>query len=504
MKLILIKNLRKSILLILLIILFCINSSSATIEVGKGENWVDVYFNNINYFKGSDGTLDIRLDENKHRIVRQTDLYLDFDKTLDSLPNYDIIKTNFAYDSFRKKLGDYSAKFFRLNDKIRLQPKSNSLFSEYNDCGDFTIEFWMNPQIISNNATILSKYGTVLLKDFQTFNSGIMIKLENGKITAKFENFFLNLSQIVDQNTENDNLLELKSKNIIRRNAWQHIAISFDSTNGKLTLYINGKEQDYLWCTADANPNSTILVPRFNKNENSLLEIGENFFGNLDEITILRKKKYYFGLNNLYLQNGIVLSKVYDLGAPGSIIKNIKINHQVKGSSKVLFEYRIRNRYFTPDNDKIKWIELNSENNNLKYKNKGQYFQWRMTLSKSLAENMSPIVNDILINYEKNVVPNIPEDLQVFSKNGKVLLTWKSVTDKDLLGYKIYFGLEERNYVNSNSPIVVLKSQLEDPTNPYYILDNLSLGELYFISITAFDKEYQESNFSNELHIYTK
>ena len=73
-----------------------------------------------------------------------------------------------------------------------------------------------------------------------------------------------------------------------------------------------------------------------------------------------------------------------------------------------------------------------------------------------------------------------------------VTLQWDANTEPDLKGYYIYYGTASRNY-----------TQREDAGNEItYQLTGLTEGQTYYIAVTAYDNEYNESGYSNEV-VYT-
>jgi hypothetical protein len=69
-------------------------------------------------------------------------------------------------------------------------------------------------------------------------------------------------------------------------------------------------------------------------------------------------------------------------------------------------------------------------------------------------------------------------------------LTWNKNTEKDLKGYKVYWGSSSRNYSNNISVGI-------DTT--YQSKKILSPGFMYFFTVTAFDTSNNESGYGNEV-----
>ncbi|MBN2354678.1 fibronectin type III domain-containing protein, partial [candidate division KSB1 bacterium] len=66
---------------------------------------------------------------------------------------------------------------------------------------------------------------------------------------------------------------------------------------------------------------------------------------------------------------------------------------------------------------------------------------------------------------------------------GSLLITWAANTEADLAGYRIYYGIESSNYTD-----------MKDVGNvTSYVLDGLEVGQTYYIVVTAYDFNNNES-----------
>jgi hypothetical protein len=70
-----------------------------------------------------------------------------------------------------------------------------------------------------------------------------------------------------------------------------------------------------------------------------------------------------------------------------------------------------------------------------------------------------------------------------------VTLQWDANTEPDLKGYKIYYGTAARNYSHS----------VDVGNVTMYLLNGLSEGQTYYIAVTAYDSDNNESGYSNEV-----
>ena len=75
-----------------------------------------------------------------------------------------------------------------------------------------------------------------------------------------------------------------------------------------------------------------------------------------------------------------------------------------------------------------------------------------------------------------------------------VKVKWHLNTEEDLAGYKVYYGLQSRNYFESvNSGNVTQQ-----------IINNLLTDTLYYFAVTAYDKSGNESDYSAEVQFKIK
>lgn len=73
-----------------------------------------------------------------------------------------------------------------------------------------------------------------------------------------------------------------------------------------------------------------------------------------------------------------------------------------------------------------------------------------------------------------------------------VLLQWRSNTETDLAGYKVYWGTESRKY----------KFVANAGLDTTYTVDELKPGYHYYMAVTSFDHIGNESDYSEEVTFY--
>lgn len=107
------------------------------------------------------------------------------------------------------------------------------------------------------------------------------------------------------------------------------------------------------------------------------------------------------------------------------------------------------------------------------------------------ANNESEFSTEISVSIptEDSTPPQSPTISKLELKQRKVIIYWNGITEPDLKGYKVYYGMSSRNY-----DVVIDVANVTNYTTP-----NLSEGVMYFFAVTAYDTAGNESEFSNEM-----
>jgi hypothetical protein len=140
---------------------------------------------------------------------------------------------------------------------------------------------------------------------------------------------------------------------------------------------------------------------------------------------------------------------------------------------------------------------------------RGRYCQWRAHLVVSPGGDLSPLMKKVSMRYWIDVPPSVPLGLEVSdSGDGYVTLRWNKNADRDLMGYRIYYGtrpgqvdgiisvVNDRVIDNSISPgkyvtvridnRIINENKNADRRNVllYPFLENTIL---YYFAVTAYD-----------------
>ncbi len=79
--------------------------------------------------------------------------------------------------------------------------------------------------------------------------------------------------------------------------------------------------------------------------------------------------------------------------------------------------------------------------------------------------------------------------IPVFLHSASVSVSWNSNTEPDLAGYQVYYGTQSMNYTN----LVDVGNVTE------YVVHGLEIGTTYYFAVTAYDENWNESDYSEEV-----
>lgn len=87
-----------------------------------------------------------------------------------------------------------------------------------------------------------------------------------------------------------------------------------------------------------------------------------------------------------------------------------------------------------------------------------------------------------------------------------VTLAWDANTEENLAGYKLYYDgdsdsemYQGTSAAEGDSPITIYVEDLADEDAPAFTLTGLNEGQFYYFSLTAFDSDGMESDYSDEV-----
>ncbi|MBW7857839.1 MAG: hypothetical protein H3C43_06040, partial [Leptonema sp. (in: Bacteria)] len=160
-------------------------------------------------------------------------LYLNFDEPeapllKDQVGLYKVIESNYT-PSVEAQSGKGSAFFRFRNQKIRIGTNNDLWPLQHND--KFTISLWLRPRHFFRVSNVFRRIGYA-----SGDRKGIEVLLEQDRLRLNLENLFSNGKPIQS----------IQVSQRLKRDQWYHIAVSVNSINGRVILFLNGKEEGRL------------------------------------------------------------------------------------------------------------------------------------------------------------------------------------------------------------------------------------------------------------------
>jgi hypothetical protein len=432
------------------------------------------------------------ISPNKIKVDTMTDLYLSFDNPLsDSINNYKIIYKKY-HVSENKSIYKKSAYFISMDEKIELSGNESSFFQSGINLGSFTISFWVYPTNFANNEIIL-KIGSQYYEKSSDMveDQSIKAKILNGKLVWEFANIFISNNKKLD-------LIKLESFSRLIPEKWSNIVLTYDSYKGIITSYINNNEEGVALVSDTNDIDGNIYNMRFNSQNRCIINIAPNFYGAIDEFCIKVDSRLE-NADKYNPQGGEITSKVIDFGKSGIHINKILCEDYKENQSDIIYYYRYSNAPFDKDDifsSNIKWYKLVS---NSSLNKRIRFFQWKAILLAGRDNNYSPRLKGINIYYNHNNPPSIPAGVKAIANDGTIDIKWIANTEKDIKGYKIYYGLKSGSYFGTDA------SEGSSPIDVGLVnrfrITGLNKKQLYYICVTAYDDDEHthESDFSEEI-----
>lgn len=119
-------------------------------------------------------------------------------------------------------------------------------------------------------------------------------------------------------------------------------------------------------------------------------------------------------------------------------------------------------------------------------------YQLEPTVGKRSTQNMQAGLNEFVRQMQKKIGIFLLLLLPVTVHGADVICTWQPNMETDLRGYKVYYGIESRNYEH-----IVFVDRLFQHCE----VSGLTAGRRYYFTVTAIDWAGNESEFSDEVNI---
>lgn len=468
---------------------------------GVKQGWKNIYkFVDTALVHGEMGKLSISLADNAAIPDKNTEILIDFDSCRRDrihpyLTNYRIGKVDIFPSRDVKLFGSCSGGFINYKNVVEIEVLKNSFFFTEDPLGSFTIDFYLYPTSIYDDSEVLSWRSPVIL--YGGNYAGIRCYFKDGKLTWSFENIFF------DSNGKPFDF-EISELNDEVLYEWHHHAIIYNSSNGLMTLIRDGKTVGLKWLTENSREGGTLLRGNITRYITEPIMIGRSFIGYMDDFRISRGTLSISP--GLYRSRGYVLSDVLDIGRASKVLR-IKWESREDVGTLIKLYYRISDVFFPPDTESTSGglgerISFNWKTGYngavIKPPQRGRYLQWKAELFGT--DNLyTPYLDSLEVLVELDKPPLAPLLVEVKPLDGGVRVKWIKNKEKDVVGYRVYYGSSSHYYFGEDADLG--PSPIDVGNIDELEIKGLENEKVYFFSITAIDEAGLESGFSREIAV---
>ena len=482
----------KKIFIFLILTLSACSLFAEQIIFGGSEGW-DRIRNMETKIGGPAGAEVLRLADSEYSHSADTEMLFHFNSGFsDESGRYTVKRnTGIQISTAVKKKGAGAAVFTGEQAFLELIPDETAVFAAGSGrLNDFSIEFWMNPARLSEGETILRWTGAA--------ETGGIIQQEL-LCAVSGRDMFWELKNIFLSPDLKPTTFTLKSSRSLIPKRWHHHMLRYKNETGLLEYLIDGVPEDIVYTSRSGKEEQEIYYPFIGAAKAAGFMIGRSFTGYLDELRITSAFSDPV-LDKYRLNSGTAVTDVIDLDNYDSRFLGIQTKSRLEGKTQIYYYYRLSNKYFQPDSEYPRWNQFDPDTP-LPPGIKGRYLQVMAELFPDGTGVNSPELNELTINYTRNLPPVPPAYVSGSAGNGRVVIRWQPVTDSDIAGYRIYYG--DRPGIYFGSDALAGESPIDAGKNLSFEIDGLKNGKLYYFAVTSYDNAEipHESVFSREISI---
>lgn len=389
----------------------------------------------------------LRIERKREKALSSDDLWIDFEhETLFSNPaQQSLLRARQLERVDAPQFSGKAARFSLQEERLELTlPAYLNLSGNTatKEAGDFSFAADIEPT--SPNATLLRRenfsLGTQYLFSLTLVNRRLVLRLENLLETIH------NTKRVLESVT-------LESVDKVRTKHPNQILLTYSEAEGRLALYLNGKEQavheirrasrDYYFVT-------------FAPLKKAPLTLFTPFRGMVDNIVFTNRiltpdDTADFGKLTPYgdrydHRQGFLLTQVFDMRFSRSTITAINTQAETNDENALSVEYRCHDRLF----DARETSPLLSFSNASALQNaKCRFVQFRATFTADNSGRTTPLLYGISLEYRENPPPDRPAPPRIHSaKNGVLDLEIQPNTEMDVVNggrYIVYYGDTKHN-----------------------------------------------------------
>jgi hypothetical protein len=417
----------------------------------------------------------------KAGVTVDPDLYLSFDglQPVDETGRWTVQTIGTYERSATARFGDGSGSFRAPAGRLMLQPASTGVFTPNLPMSDLSLEFWLKPTR-ADSGEIIFLWKANRKAGSASQSQQISCLVLRNRVVFSFLNFF-------SGTTGAQTTISLQGSSILVPGGWSHHLVRFDSTTGLLEYLMNGTIEAVMYATSTGKQSGTVYNPV--PGGSGRLELAPNYTGLLDEFRISQAFIEEPVLRKFPAAGAVAVSPIFDLGSTNSTLLSIAAQVRTPGESAVHWNYRAGDSSAGWRDDTPPWVPFTpgAAFASVGPAPKGRYIQFRMELYPDAAGERSPVVSSLRLRYEPDQAPNPPASLFLTTGNGRIVAAWPPVSEADIAGYVVYYGLSSGDYfgtgaLEGDSPIFVEGSKTASLS-----LNGLKNGTLYFVAVAAYD-----------------
>ena len=386
---------------------------------------------------------------------------------------------------------------------IRPRPDSRlwsrqALFAPGSHIQDFSIEFWLYPQVIENGAQIASWISYKPNGQGAYTFQRIQCVIVRNRIQWTFGDFF-------SSPDGQDHLsLTLSGPPLFPR-TWSHHLIRFDSSIGLLEYWVDGDLEAAAFATASGRESGEVYTPVIG--ENGRWVLGAHFSGMMDVFRVHGRHLENLPLARYHSQGGRVESHTLDLGRVNSRLIRVESSGGrttgITGSARneyvgnralnfadhsaIYLFVRVSNELYRWDDSP--WIPVRS-GAELPPALRGRFVQVAAEFFPSLDGQTSPYLSELRVIYHAAEPPPPPTQLVAVARDGYVELSWRASPSREIGGYLVYFGTSPGEYFGDHAILdnMVWTSPIDVGNRTQVRIEGLTNGTLYFFAVAAYNR----------------
>jgi len=450
---------------------------AATVSASSPAQWV---LDGTEVVAGAAGP-EIGLRATASAVGDASGLYLSFDgeAAADESGRWSALSAGPYARSAAARFGAGAGTFRAPETKLTLQPRGDASFVPDQPLRDLSLEFWVKPtRAESGEVVFLWKANRRNGKAWLTQQISCII-LRN-RVVFGFLNFFA-------APDGKPTTFSLQGAKAIVPGSWSHHLVRFDSSTGLLEYLMNGELEAVAYATSTGRQSGSVFYPV--PGGSGRLELATNYTGLIDEFRIVQNFIAEPALRRYPASGGSAVSPIFDLGATNTAILGIEATVRTPGEAAAHWLYRTGDSSAGWRDDDPEWVPFvpGADLTGDVTAPRGRYIQVRAELYPDAAGERSPAVSGIRIRHESDRAPSPPSAARAAPENNRVAVSWTPVSESDIEGYVVYYGLSSGDYFGTGasegpSPIFVRGAKTSGLT-----LHGLRNGTLYFFAVAAYD-----------------